>query len=217
TDRAEGHASKDVLVRDPVVVNLSPPRFLRVGDTSRLLVEINNVGGPAGSYEVALTTADGISTDAAETSVELEEEGRASLNLGLTGVAAGDHELRLLVTGPTGDALVKTLTLGVRAASGPQTTSRLIPLGPGESVTIDATYFAGMAPHTATLTMSIGSIARLDVPSLLLSLDCYPYGCAEQVSSRVFPLLYLNEVAQTLGLGTDEALDQRTRDAIANL
>ena len=217
TAKAVGHASRDVIVRDPVVVNLSPPRFLRVGDTSRLLVEVNNIDGPAGTYRVALDTVEGLSTDAAETEVELAAGARTALNLGLTGVEAGDHELRLTVTGPTGDAQVKTLTLGVRAASGPQTTSRLIPIGPGESVTIDASYFAGLAPHSATLTMAIGSIARLDVPSLLLSLDRYPYGCAEQISSRVFPLLYLNEVAQTLGLGTDDALDQRIRDAIANL
>jgi uncharacterized protein YfaS (alpha-2-macroglobulin family) len=38
-----GHSSADVIVRDPVVVNMSPPRFLRLDDTSRLLVEINNI------------------------------------------------------------------------------------------------------------------------------------------------------------------------------
>jgi uncharacterized protein YfaS (alpha-2-macroglobulin family) len=45
-----GHAVKDVLVRDPVVVSASIPQFLLTGDTSRLLVEINNVAGPAGDY-----------------------------------------------------------------------------------------------------------------------------------------------------------------------
>ena len=55
------------------------------------------------------------------------------------------------------------------------------------------------------------------MPELLLQLDRYPYGCAEQVSSRALPLLYLNEVAQMIGLGTDDALDQRIKDAIANL
>src|SRR5690606_30706362 len=36
-----GHASKDVIVRDPVVVTASLPQFLSTGDKSRLLVEIN--------------------------------------------------------------------------------------------------------------------------------------------------------------------------------
>lgn len=217
TATAVGHSSTDVTVRDPVVVNLSPPRFLRLDDASRLLVEIDNVGGPAGAYRVALDTAEGLSTDAAQTTVELAAGGRTALDLPLIGTAIGDHELRLTVTAPNGDVLVKELTLGVRAASAPQTTGTLLPLGPGESIALDAGYFAGMVPHTGSLTLAVGPIARLDVPSLLLQLDRYPYGCAEQVSSRVFPLLYLNEVAEMIGMGSDEALGQRIGDAIANL
>ena len=72
-------------MRDPVVVTMSPPRFLRLDDKSRLLVEINNLGGPAGTYKVELITGEGLSTDAAETSVDLAAGGRTSLDLGLTG------------------------------------------------------------------------------------------------------------------------------------
>ena len=217
TDRAVGHGSADVVVRDPVVVTLSPPRFLRLDDRSRLLVEINNVAGPAGAYRVRLTTEEGLSTDAAETTVDLAAGARTALNLGLTGTAIGDQDITLIVTDPAGNALVKQLTLGVRAASAPHTTSSLIPIEPGGTVTIDSSYLADLVPHTGALTLAIGPIARLDVPSLLLQLDRYPYGCAEQVSSRVFPLLYLNEVAAMIGLGTDDGIAQRIRDAIANL
>lgn len=215
--KAVGHASTDVVVHDPVVVNMSPPRFLRVDDTSRLLVEIDNVSGPAGAYNVSLETDEGLTTDAAEQSVDIAQGGRASLNLSLTGTALGDHKLKLLVTGPTGDALVKELTLGVRAATAPVTTSELIPIAPGETVTLDAELFKDLLPNSGALTLAVGPIARLDVPGLLLSLDRYPYGCAEQVSSRALPLLYLNEVAETIGLGADDALKERLTDAIANL
>ncbi|MBK8082729.1 MAG: alpha-2-macroglobulin family protein [Devosia sp.] len=217
TGKAVGHASKDVIVRDPVVVNLSPPRFLRLDDSSRLLVEIDNVGGPAGAYKVELLPGTGLETNASETIVELAAGDRTALELGLRGTALGDQPLKLIVTDPAGNALVKDLTLGVRASAAPETASRLLPLAPGASVTIGAAEFGGMLPHTGTLTFAVGPVARLDVPGLLLALDRYPYGCVEQVSSRAFPLLYLNEVAQLLGLGTDEALDQRIRDAIANV
>jgi uncharacterized protein YfaS (alpha-2-macroglobulin family) len=63
----------------------------------------------------------------------------------------------------------------------------------------------------------VGPIARLDVPELILHLDRYPYGCAEQTTSRAMPLLYLNEVAQSIGLGTDAEIDQRIKDAIASV
>ncbi len=72
-------------------------------------------------------------------------------------------------------------------------------------------------PHSGALSLAIGPIARLDVPQVLAQLDRYPYGCSEQISSRALPLLYLNEVAKMLGMGTDEALRQRVDDAIKNL
>ena len=55
-----GHAAKDVIVRDPVVVSASLPRFLASGDKSRLLVEINNVAGPAGDYKLSVGAGEGI-------------------------------------------------------------------------------------------------------------------------------------------------------------
>lgn len=211
-----GHADRDVIVRDPVVVNLSPPRFLRLEDSSRLLVEVDNVGGQAGDYSVELLTGDGLATTAEKTTQALAVGDRLSLELDLVGTAIGDNTLRVLVTGP-GTTLVKELTLGVRAASAPMTQSRLVSIEPGESLTLGAADVAGFIANSGTLTAAIGPIARLDVPSLLFKLDRYPYGCAEQVSSRAFPLLYLNEVAQRIGLGTDDALDQRVKDAITNL
>jgi uncharacterized protein YfaS (alpha-2-macroglobulin family) len=43
-----GQASADVLVRDPVVVTASVPRFLSPGDESRLLLEIVHATGLTG-------------------------------------------------------------------------------------------------------------------------------------------------------------------------
>jgi len=217
TANAVGHASADVIVHDPVVVNLSPPRFLRLGDKSRLLVEINNISGPAGDYKIAFDGGAGLTTETPQSTVNLAAGGRTALDLSLTGAAIGDQPLKLTVTGPDGKAQVKQLTLGVRASSAPRTTSTLVTIDPGATATLDASRFDGLVPHSSSLTLAIGPIARLNVPEVLMALDRYPYGCAEQVTSRAMPLLYLNQVAQSLGLGTDDALKQRIKDAIADL
>src|SRR5690606_13640570 len=120
---AVGHASADVMVRDPVVVTLSPPRFLRVDDQSRLLVEINNMDGEPGAYGVSLSTGTGITTDAADTEVELAKGDRTSLNLALTGVSIGDWPIALTITAPDGTTQTKELTLGIRPVSAPVTTT----------------------------------------------------------------------------------------------
>ena len=49
-----GAASADMIVRDPVVVTASLPRFLDIGDRSRLQFDIDNVEGEAGEYKLSL-------------------------------------------------------------------------------------------------------------------------------------------------------------------
>ena len=51
-----GHASGDVVVRDPVVVTATLPRFLLMGDKSTLRLDLDNVEGATGNYKIAVTT-----------------------------------------------------------------------------------------------------------------------------------------------------------------
>lgn len=217
TASAVGHASADVLVRDPVVVTLSPPRFLRVGDEARLLVEVNNVSGEAGTYKLALSSGEGISVSSEEQDVTLDKEARTSLDLSLNGMQIGDWPVALTITAPDGTVQTKDLLLGVRPTSAPVTTSRLLPIKAGETAEIGRDIFEGFLADTGSVTLAIGPIARLDVPGLLLSLDRYPYGCAEQTSSRALPLLYLNDVARMIGVAEDDKLNKTVTDAIASV
>ena len=45
-----GSASKDTIVRDPVAMTVSAPRFLTLGDTARLELALHNIEGQAGTY-----------------------------------------------------------------------------------------------------------------------------------------------------------------------
>jgi hypothetical protein len=47
-----------------------------------------------------------------------------------------------------------------------------------------------------------------------MTLDRYPYGCAEQTTSRALPLLYVSELSATAGMEVDPALRGRIQDAI---
>ena len=53
-----GQASKDWLVRDPVVVQASLPRFLAPGDRTRLRLDLAHASGPAGEVAVTLSASD---------------------------------------------------------------------------------------------------------------------------------------------------------------
>src|SRR5262249_60586880 len=55
---AIGHGEQKLIVRDPVIADLSLPRFLAPGDTARLALSLHNTDGPPGSYHLAIN-ADG--------------------------------------------------------------------------------------------------------------------------------------------------------------
>src|SRR4029434_1234221 len=101
-----GKASGDVVVRDPVVLTTTLPRFLRTGDKGALQVELDNVEGSAGDFNIAAV---------AEGAVKLEDDqpppiklaatqrGRISLPVGAAG--AGPGAVSVKVTGPDNFAL----------------------------------------------------------------------------------------------------------------
>jgi alpha-2-macroglobulin len=84
----------------------------------------------------------------------------------------------------------------------------------GGKLVISADLLADLIPSTARVTTHVGPLANLNVPGLLAELDRYPYGCAEQTTSRAMPLLYVNDVARQIGIGADATLKARVAAAI---
>src|SRR5258708_37525766 len=50
-----GRAAGDVTVRDPVVLTATMPRFLLTGDKSSMNLDLDNVEGAAGAYNLTVT------------------------------------------------------------------------------------------------------------------------------------------------------------------
>ena len=76
-----GQATKDWLVRDPVVVQASLPRFLAPGDTTRLRLDLAHATGPAGDVSVTLTADPGLlPPKAAASPATLAENGRLAFD-----------------------------------------------------------------------------------------------------------------------------------------
>ncbi len=215
-----GHAVKDVFVRDPVVVNASLPQFLNLGDTSRLLLEVHNVSGEAGDYRLLIDADNGIGieTKFLDQTLILAEDQRATIAIPISAMAIGDEAIHVTLLTPDGQALPKDLVLGVRAPGLPVTNVSYVQIPiRGGALTLDATAFADFVPGTASVNVSAGGAARLDVVGILEALDRYPYGCSEQTTSRALPLLYLNDVAASVGMGGDADLHDRIQNAIESL
>lgn len=215
--RAVGQAERDVIVRDPVVVTASLPRFLAPGDESRLLLEIVHADGPSGRMGLDVT-ADGLALgDAIPSGFDLAEGEKAAFRLPVTAGEVGDYDLRVALTTPDGQQLTKSLKLGVRSNDPEVAETRRFSLGSGDSFTLDEDVFAGLRPGTGSAMLSAGPLAKMNAPRLLTALDRYPYGCTEQVASQAMPLLYFNAVAEALELGEQDRIDRRIEQSVTRV
>ena len=211
-----GQASADVLVRDPVVVTASLPRFMSPGDTSRLLLEIVHAAGPSGRMGLDVT-ANGVTLGKVPSGFDLGDKAKAVFEVPVTAGAVGIQTIEVALTTPDGKVLKKTLTLPVQVNDPELARTSRLELKKGETFTFDNAVFTGLVAGSGKATMAAGPLARLNAPGLLASLDRYPYGCTEQMTSRALPLLYFDEIAKVMDLKGAKDIQKRIDEAVAEI
>ncbi|MBP1859898.1 alpha-2-macroglobulin family protein [Rhizobium herbae] len=211
-----GHASADVIIRDPVVVTASLPQFLAPGDKAELRLDIANTDGPAGDLNLKVTSSSAVVIDAAEAeqTFSVKPGGKFDLTLPLSGVHPGDGAISIELSSADGLSLQQSVSVPVRPAALPVTTRHPITIQPNTSLKVDGELLAESMLQGSAVSISVTRSAAFDIPALLTSLDRYPYGCAEQTTSRALPLLYLSELAKQSGLPEDGDVQKRVQEAI---
>ena len=211
SDTGVGQASADVLVRDPVVVQPSLPRFLTPGDTSRLRLEMTHATGPAGEMALSVT---GHGLGDVPGSVTLTDGGRAVLDIALAPTDTGTHVYRVALETPDGRVLTRDLRLSVQHTDPEIARTSQFTLAGGESFRFTADALDGLRPGSARAVLVAGAGAALNIPGLIGRLEGYPYGCTEQIASGIAPLLLASNAVAELGLVTEAEARARVQDAI---
>jgi alpha-2-macroglobulin len=213
-----GKASGDVIVRDPVVLTATLPRFLRTGDRGNVQLELDNVEGAAGDYNMAISSDGTVKLDGDKPfTLKLAAKQREHVAVPVSAAGSGSSTLKVSVSGPNGFALARAYALDVRPANQILTRRTVRALAPGETLTLSKDMFADFVPGTGRVGLSVAISASLDVATLLNELDRYPFGCSEQITSRAVAMLYINELAAQAKLALDGDIDQRIKDAIQRL
>lgn len=215
-----GHAQNDVIVRDPVVVQGTLPRFLSVGDQSRFRIDLINAEAPAGDYSIGVTVEGPVKADTAALSkkVTLGVAGsHVPVNVPITATGVGQASLTARLVGPGNVVVEQTYNLHVSPAN-PITTHRTTMqlAARGGAITLTPDLSAEMVPGTASIALSVSPVPELDAAGLIRDLDRYPYGCSEQTVSRALPLLYLSDLKAGEGV-SDAELQQRLADSVSKL
>jgi hypothetical protein len=213
-----GRATTDVIVRDPVVLTATLPRFLLTGDHGTMSMDLDNVEGIAGDYVVNVAASGTVKVSGnPATTLKLNAKQRSSMTLGLDAGGAGNADLDVSIKGPNGLTLARHYALDVKPATQVLARRSVRTLAKGESLTLTSDMFSDLVPGTGSVSLSVGLSTALDAATILQALDRYPHGCSEQITSRAMPLLYVNELAAGAHLAQDENVDQRIKDAIDRL
>jgi uncharacterized protein YfaS (alpha-2-macroglobulin family) len=221
-DTAVGQGAQDVIVRDPVVVTASLPRFLAPGDATPLRLDIANTDGPAGAYTLQLDAGTGpaplVQLSGMPDAVMLEAGGRTSLSIPMEAVRVGEDRLRLALTHASGLTITQNLPVTVRPGAMPVTRRYALDLAAnGGAVTLGPELLDEVQLAGASVTLDAARTRGLDTAALVMQLDRYPLGCVEQTASRALPLLYLSELQGRAGIGQDTGIAQRIDAAIRRI
>ncbi len=210
-----GQASADVIVRDPVVVQATLPRFLSLGDRSRMHLSVANVEAPPGDYRVDLDLHGPVTVPAASLrqTIHLAAGGKADLAAPIAAAGVGPATIDLALSG-AGFKATQSFNVTVEPGAAELYRRSVQPIQPGGAVTISGDLLSDFVPGTGSVNVAVSQLGGVDVPALLQQLDRYPYGCSEQIVSRALPLLYVNRLAAAELMPVDQSLGDRIKAAI---
>ncbi|MET0181838.1 MAG: alpha-2-macroglobulin [Caulobacterales bacterium] len=218
TESAVGQDAEALTVRDPVVAELILPRFLAPGDEASAILNIDNVEGPAGAYRVAFSGSSAAVLNAPEARVQLGRGQRQTVRVPIRGGNAGVGQVSLRLTGPGGfTPIARSYDIQSRSPFMPITLVETAPQNAGASWRAPGDALSRFAAGESQALISYSNLANMDPAPLIDSLERYPYGCSEQLTSVSMPLLYFNTLAKESGRTQDARLRRRIQDAVTRL
>ena len=222
-----GRAEAQVLVRDPLIVQVTPPRYLLADDRAEIPIFLTNASGAAQSVEIAVQ-AEPIAWGGwpASAGSPLQFEGATSTTLSLADGASKTAVIRVRSAAASGAA---RLVVKAKAGAFSQTRSFDLPLIPSaprtrrvQQVELAAgdralsDLLTGWTPGTAETMIWVTGNPYAEALAHLSDLIRYPHGCIEQTTSGTRPLLYVRDLAPGL-LPEVDAPAQIERMALAGI
>ncbi|MBN1760495.1 MAG: hypothetical protein JW863_19355 [Chitinispirillaceae bacterium] len=196
SDTTSFTAQKDLMVRPQL------PRFLRRGDSAAAVYIVENRSGRSGTVFSGVAVAGDTITD----TCELSSEGVRQVSFPLRGRSEGTDSLLFMARNDTlFDAIrlavpvISERTRNVEAVSGTTTESVVIPVLLPETGTNDS----------GTLAMNLSTTRMRNCEEGVGYLFGYPYGCLEQRSSKILPLLVLGDFMRRFNLPMLDGGDER--------
>lgn len=196
-----GGGEDRLVVRDPVIVQATLPRFLAPGDKTAFHLRLHNLDGAAGEYRLTLRGKGVVFEETALTqrfNLAASEEKLIKLPLAAlpeTGIAAVTLEL----AGPEDFSVKKDWRFSVRPYQILRSNDLLAKVAPEKTwraPDLTKDYW----PGTITASAVMAPRNMLNMTALVDGLQRYPYGCTEQLVSTSLPLLHMDALHEKWNL-----------------
>lgn len=216
TDDRYGFGDSKVTVSKRLMARPALPRFLRAGDVLEAGVVASTKGFAPGKVRVD-AKAEGLVLEGPATSeVTLGADATREVRFRFRAERVGKAKLSFAVSGggETDKVVVE------RAVERPSALETVAVYGTSEqNVAEQLGDLRGMRDDSGGLEVSLASTALVGLGSEMKWLLEYPYGCTEQLVSRLLPLVPLAELSKDFGLprppNVDVVIDQLVASIIA--
>nr|WP_319527256.1 alpha-2-macroglobulin [Pseudomonas laurentiana] len=217
TEDRFGMAEAKTVVAAPLIAELSAPRFLAGGDRTTLALDLSNLSGKAQNITVQFSAEGQLSLmRAAEQQVPLAEGQRKTLLIPVQaagGLGQGQVKVQvqgLVLPGEPSTVFSREWTLGIRPAY-PALLKHYRATLNDQPWSLPQSELAVFEPAGLEASLALSSRPPLNLGEQIRALEAYPYGCAEQTTSGLYPSLYADDATlKRLGL-KGEAADKRQR------
>ncbi len=194
-----GTAQQSVLVKRPLVVRSSLPRFLAPSDRCRMPVQIFNETGSDGEAVVQLSCR-GLTTPISEKRILLKAGEDRSVDFELSAGPQIGGAMVTLQVALGAEQYTEDIEMAVRPPAGRIAVAGAGSVSAGQQA--ELRFPSTWLPGTAQQELLCSGMPTLELAGGLDYLLRYPYGCIEQTTSASFPLLYLADLAAQLRPGS---------------
>jgi alpha-2-macroglobulin len=229
TDRF-GAGEQRFIVNKPLQIISALPRFASVGDRFEAAVMVTNDTGHDGVARVrlwadgailpegvALDAKDNAPAKALEKQVAVPASGRERVAFPVRARAAGSARFRFAAAlADQQDGLELSVPVQQPAS---EESEGLSEGATAANVNVAVRFPEGVVPGSARLSISVDPDGLAGIEEGLRELVQYPYGCLEQTTSRLIPLVAARELTRSLALPEleGERLERYIRVAIAKI
>jgi alpha-2-macroglobulin len=202
-----GHGEQKVKVAAPIVAEINMPKYLAYQDRSMAIIDLQNMTDAAAVLDVVVQADHALNSQQISQSITLQPKQKTSMQLPIEATTfEGRGTVRIQVEQQAAGIKAKDLAgqalvsidrewgLPIRPLYPPMWSEVSLVLEPGSEHAIDDSIFDDLILDETVARLTVSTKPPFDSQQHLSSLFQYPYGCLEQTTSRLWPLLLANDI-----------------------